>query len=225
MLSQMRKHAGSWMIKVLLFAIVVVFSFWGVGSYRSRQDTQVAEVNGEKISFDLYRQSYKNLLDQYRRVYGEQLNDDMLKALNLKQQAIEQLIDRVLLLQEAQRLEISVSDKEVAESIRQYPAFQVNGVFDSNRYMRLLNQIRMSAEEFESNQQQSLRLQKVQSMVQDGVFVSDDEASQWYACIMPKSILTMSFFHPRAIKTSQPRMTPSRPILNHTRRITRLIPV
>ena len=122
MLSQMRKHAGSWMIKVLLFAIVVVFSFWGVGSFRNRQDTSLATVNDEEIGFDLYRQNYNNMLQQYRRAYGNQLSDDMLKALNLRRQALDQLIDRVLMLQEAQRLKISVSDEEVAASIRDYPA-------------------------------------------------------------------------------------------------------
>ncbi len=33
MLSLMRKHAGSWLIKVILGAIVVVFVLWGVGSW------------------------------------------------------------------------------------------------------------------------------------------------------------------------------------------------
>ena len=51
MLNLMRKHASSWMIKVLLFAIVVVFSFWGVGSFRDRKATQVAKINGEVVTF------------------------------------------------------------------------------------------------------------------------------------------------------------------------------
>ena len=179
MLSQMRKHAGSWMIKVLLFAIVVVFSFWGVGSFRNRQDTSLAEVNGEEIGFDLYRQNYNSMLQQYRNIYGNQL-DNLMKTLNLRRQALDQLVDRALMLQEAQRLNISVSNEEVAASIRDYPAFQANGVFDKQRYFGLLNQIRMSPEEFEADQHQSLRLQKLQAMVQDSVFVSEDEAREWY---------------------------------------------
>ena len=50
MLDFMRKHAGTWMIKALLFAIVVVFVFWGVGSWTSQQEGVVATVNGEAIS-------------------------------------------------------------------------------------------------------------------------------------------------------------------------------
>jgi peptidyl-prolyl cis-trans isomerase D len=50
MLNVMRKHAGSWMIKVVLFAIVIVFVFWGVGSFRSREASKVATVNDEIIT-------------------------------------------------------------------------------------------------------------------------------------------------------------------------------
>ncbi|MBU2621139.1 MAG: SurA N-terminal domain-containing protein, partial [Proteobacteria bacterium] len=47
MLDFMRKNAGSWMIKGLLAIIVIVFVFWGVGSFRSRQANRVALINGE----------------------------------------------------------------------------------------------------------------------------------------------------------------------------------
>ena len=76
MLNLMRKKAGSWIIKIILFAIVVVFIFWGVGSYRSRRSTQVADINGTTIAYETYRQTYQRLLDQYRNIYGARLNED-----------------------------------------------------------------------------------------------------------------------------------------------------
>ena len=50
MLDFMRKQAGSWLIKGLLAIIVIVFVFWGVGSFRSRQANRVALINGEVIT-------------------------------------------------------------------------------------------------------------------------------------------------------------------------------
>ena len=67
MLSLMRKHAGTWIIKVILGAIVVVFVFWGVGSWRSQRLSRIAKVNGEWITVDQYRTTYNNLLEQVRR--------------------------------------------------------------------------------------------------------------------------------------------------------------
>ena len=64
MLSLMRKHATSWLIKILLGAIVIVFVFWGVGSFRSRKGSLVASVNGDIIIAEEYNQAYNALLEQ-----------------------------------------------------------------------------------------------------------------------------------------------------------------
>lgn len=204
MLSQMRKHAGSWMIKVLLFAIVVVFSFWGVGSFRNREDTHVAEVNGEIISFELFRRTYNNMLDQYRSVNSGQLDDKMLKMLNLPRRAIDQLVDRALLRQEAERLQIDVSNTEVVDAVRSYPAFQVGGAFNKDRYESLLGQIRMSPQEFENDQRESLQLQKLQALVMDSVVVSDDEARAWYQWYNAEVDLDFVLFKPGDYKDISP---------------------
>jgi peptidyl-prolyl cis-trans isomerase D len=176
----MRKHAGSWMIKVILFAIVVVFSFWGVGSFTSRNQTQVADVNGEIISVETYRQAYYRLLENFRRLYGDQLNDDLLKMLRPGQQALDNLISRILMLQESDRLGIDVNEQELADAIQAISAFQNNGVFDYQRYQQLLSFNKMTAEQFEQTQQQDLRIGKLQSLITSAVTISDEEARQWY---------------------------------------------
>ena len=110
MLSLMRKHAGTWMIKIILGAIVVVFVFWGVGSFRSQRSGRVADVNGSIITIDDYRTSYNNLVEQVRQSFGNNLNDDLLQTLQLRKRALDQLIDRSLMLQAAEALKLTVSD-------------------------------------------------------------------------------------------------------------------
>lgn len=180
MLNLMRKHAGSWMIKVILFAIVVVFVFWGVGSFRSRNQTQVADVNGEIISVEAYRQAYYQLLENFRRLYGDQLNDNLLKMLRPGQQALDSLISRILMLQESDRLSIDVDEQELADTIQAIAAFQNNGVFDYQRYQQLLSFNKMTTEQFEQTQQQDLRIGKLQSLITSAVNISDEDARQWY---------------------------------------------
>jgi peptidyl-prolyl cis-trans isomerase D len=147
---------------------------------RSRQATRVAEINGEIISLEVYRQAYYQLLDQYRRIYGEQLNDDMLKMLRPNEMALEQLIQRVLMLQEADRLKIGVSEEELTAVIRQIPAFQNNGVFDYQRYRQILAQNNLGVEQFEQDSIRDIRLNKLRTAVLTGVVASDDEVLQWY---------------------------------------------
>jgi peptidyl-prolyl cis-trans isomerase D len=180
MLNVMRKHAGSWMIKVVLFAIVIVFVFWGVGSFRSREASKVATVNEEIITVVDYRRAYNNMIDQYRQRFGSSLNDDMIEMLQIKKQVLNQLIDRKLLLQEADRLDLRVSDAEVADSIMNTPVFQSNGTFDNRRYRSLLAQVRLTPEAFEADQKSVLLGEKLSRIIMGAAKVSDAEARQWY---------------------------------------------
>jgi peptidyl-prolyl cis-trans isomerase D len=180
MLDFMRKHAGTWMIKALLFAIVVVFVFWGVGSWTSHQEGVVATVNGEAISLEAYRTSYNQLLDQVRQSFGANLNDDLLKSLNLQTRALDQLIDRTLMKQAAARLKMEVNDEELAQSVRRIPAFQSNGAFDRRRYQQVLSVNRLTPEAFEASQRENLLATKLMRVVTESAKVSDTETEEWY---------------------------------------------
>ena len=180
MLNVMRKHAGSWMIKVILFAIVIVFVFWGVGSFDSQRNAKVATVNDEVISVSSYRRAYNNLIERYRQQFGSSLNDGMLEMLNIKGQALNQLIDRAVILQEAKNLGLRVTDAEVANSIMSTTVFQTNGRFDNRRYQRILAQVHLTPEEFEEDQKNALLGEKLTRVVAGAAKVSEAEARLWY---------------------------------------------
>jgi len=180
MLKLMREKAGSWFIKVILGAIVVVFVFWGVGNFRSGRLEKVAVVNETPITVEAYNQSYNNLIERYRSQFGDQFNEDMIRMFGLKKQALEQLINQVLLRQEAEKLNFRVTDDELALSIQTIPAFQNNGAFDSRVYTRLLNMNRLTPEEFEKNQREAILIDKLRQFIMDSVRVSDQEALDWY---------------------------------------------
>ena len=180
MLKVMRDYASSWLIKFILGAIVVVFVFWGVGSFKSQRATRVAIVNGDVISIQEYSTAYNNLLERYQQQFGNNLTDEMLKMLNIKQQAMNQVIDKKLLTQQAEKLNFHISDDALADYIRNIKAFQNNGVFDNRLYQRVLNQFRMNPEEFELMQKEYLLIDKLRSFITGSVKVSDLEAEEWY---------------------------------------------
>lgn len=180
MLKFMREKAGSWFIKVILGLIVLVFVFWGVGSFQSQRFTTVATVNGAPISMEEYRQAYNSLLERYRQQFGDNLDDNMLNMLNLEQQALDSLVDQSLIRQEAKRLDIRVTDAELVENIQQMGAFQRNGTFDRQLYNRVLSMNRLTPEGFEAMQRDSLLVGKMRAFITDAVNVSDAEAREWY---------------------------------------------
>jgi len=192
MLSLMRKHATSWLIKIILGAIVIVFVLWGVGSWTSQRSGRVATVNGEMITADDYRVAYKRLIEQVRQNFGKNLNDELIKTLQLDKQALNQLIDKILMRQAASELDLRVSDQELSRSIRSISAFQTTGVFDPRRYQGVLDRNDWTPEAFEISQRDALLMDKLNNLIAGSVKVSDQEAMEWY--MWNDAMVNLDFF-------------------------------
>ena len=204
MLRLMRKQAGSWLIKILLGAIVIVFVFWGVGSFRSQRGGRVALVNGDQITQDEYIETYNNLIEQIRRRFGNNLDEDMLKQLQVKRQALNQLIDNKLLVQESKRLKFRVSEKELTDVISNITAFQRAGMFDSSLYRNVLDRLRMTPETFEAAQKNAMLIDKLRTLITSSAKISDQEALEWYNWVNASVNIDYAFFDPNRYKDIHP---------------------
>ncbi|MBF0258824.1 MAG: SurA N-terminal domain-containing protein [Desulfamplus sp.] len=180
MLRFMRENTGSWIIKVILGLIVIVFIFLGMGSMQSNRANSVAMVNETPITMDEYNRSYQNMLEQIRQQFGNNLNDELIKMLQVKKQAMDRLIEERLIADEADRLDIQVSDKEIQDSLLEIEAFKKNGIFDLQTYRRVLTANRLIPDTFETMQRQTLRRAKVADLILNSIKVSDFEAREWY---------------------------------------------
>lgn len=204
MLRLMRDYATSWMIKIILGAIVVVFVFWGVGSFRNRKASVIASVNDSVVTLEEYNDVYKSLLEQMRQRFGRNLNQDLLKMLRIDQQALDQIINNRVILQEAERLNIRVTDQEVVDSIKEIPAFQSNGRFDAQQYRRVLTYNRLQPEAFEESQKNNLLVQKVQALIFSNVHVSEGEALAYYQWENASVDIEYVLFDPQNYEPEEP---------------------
>ncbi len=180
MLRYLRENSGNWIIKIFLGIIVVVFVFLGVGSMNSSRDDTVASVNDIPITVEEFQTAYQNLVEQMRSRFQDNLTEDLLKALNVRQQALNSLIEDKLLLAQADALDIAVTDSELQESILAIEAFHRDGQFDMEQYRRLLGLNALTPEMFEQAQRNQLKKQKLQNMILTTVSVSDLEAESFY---------------------------------------------
>lgn len=204
MLGYLRANTGNWIIKFFLGIIVIVFVFLGVGSFGSKRNDSVATINDESITIKEYQQAYKMLVDQMRARFGKNLNDDILKALNVKQQAIDSLIDERLVLSEAQKLGITVSEKELQESLLSIKAFQKDELFNLEQYKRVLSLNSLTPETFERSQINVLRQQKIRNMLFSAINVSDLEVNNWYLFQNTKTAVDYLMFAPGDYTDIQP---------------------
>jgi len=190
----LRKNASSWFIKTILILIVVVFVLWGGYSYQERKKSHLVRIDDTYITWQQYAKAYDQLKDFYRRQMGQNFSEEMLNKLNVKQQALELLIDQTLLLKKAAELGISVSPGELQETIQSIPAFQTDGRFDLRRYQLILQQNRMTPESFEQELAQTLTLRKLEDLVMRQVAISDKDVIDYVRMIRTdKQFLCVSF--------------------------------
>lgn len=113
-------------------------------------------MNGVPILMSRFLQQYNHLLRQYQEMARGELKEEDLKALGLKDRALEILIQEELLRQGARQLGITVTDDELREHIRGMEMFQEDGRFSQRRYLAVLSRARISPADFE--EQERLRL-------------------------------------------------------------------
>lgn len=181
MLDFLRKRKRSWIITFLLGLIIVVFiAFYGGSKYHDTGSPDVAEVNGAVISQREFALQYQKTLDRYRELLKGSLTPEMLKSLNLKNTLIEELIQKRLLLQEAQALGLTASDDELMDAIGQVREFQVAGRFNKERYLQLLRANRLTPGDFEEEQRDQLTIQRLYGVILESVRVTDAEVRERY---------------------------------------------
>ena len=182
MLRILREHASSWMLKGILILVAVTFISWGGYSLiREKKVNYVAKVNGVTIEWKEYNDAFQNAVKQYREALGPSFSEKMIEELHLKDKILDDLIAKILIHQEAKRLGLSIPDEELREAIESVPAFQVNGQFDKRNYERFLRLSRMTPEEFEQSQRESLLISKAVSLIKmNAGKVSEEEVLETY---------------------------------------------
>ena len=198
----MRKHAKSWLIKALIAIIALVFIFYFGYSFRSREASKMAVVNGDIITGMEYNKAYTDLVENYRRQYKDFWNDDIAKMLGLKARALDNLINERLISQEAERLGIEVTDNEIQQAILDFPAFQINGRFSLGQYQALLSRNRMTAEDFEAGLGLSLLTHKLNRFILAFMEPTEQEILDHYTFQNEAIKISYVLFYPKNYRES-----------------------
>jgi peptidyl-prolyl cis-trans isomerase D len=168
----MRKHAKYFY--VLFFIVILSFIFWGVGTVDKSTTVPLAEVGKEKISLDEYWTAYDRAREFYRNISKGSFTEEMEKQLNLKQKVLNSLIDDTVLLAEAKKAGIQVSDAELEDAILNEPSFLRDGKFNKEVYLRTLQLNRLTPEYYESLKRKELVLTKMRRLIGESVDLTDE---------------------------------------------------
>jgi peptidyl-prolyl cis-trans isomerase D len=173
-----------WILLLVVFSfILTIYAVWGGGVSRretaqTNTDTWAARVDGEVIGIQEFQAEARNLDATYRQILGAQY-DQQRAFLRIGQAAIDTLINDTLLEKEAQRAGLTVTEQEVAQAIMQDPSFQQNGSFiGKDRYEKLYRSNPVALETYETAVRRRVLLNKVRSILEDSVMVTDAEVRE-----------------------------------------------
>ncbi len=182
MLSKIRKNLRAFSLPLWIVAasfVGTIFLVWGKGSVSGPSGNEIATVNGEGISISEFGREYSNLERELKARFGENYRK-IVSEDDIKKLVLQRLIVRKLLLQEAKREGLKVSDWAVAKAIEESPIFQKNGKFSLELYNSFLKAQRLTPQAFENTVREDLLIQKLLYTVNYAPSVTKPEIDIFY---------------------------------------------
>jgi peptidyl-prolyl cis-trans isomerase D len=183
MLDKLRANKGGLVTWLFLVAIIAVFVlYFGPGSFAkggggcgSPAATYAALVNGKAIpGMELERQ-VESLLRLFQQQTGQPITSEMAAQLGVRKMAVDTLVNRELVLQEAARRGIVVTDQEIVRALYENPAFQVGGQFQEGLYERVVRGSFGSKTRYESSLREEMLHRRMLAVLRETVKVSEAE--------------------------------------------------
>lgn len=173
-----RNLIRGWFGKLLLIIFLALFALVGMESYfgGGQSADTAATVDGQVISKKDLDNQTKYLKDQYLKfVNGD---ETLLNLPFIEKFALDGLIARTLLAEQAKRLGISLSDAQIMQMIAQQPSLQENGKFSETKFNQYLALQGISGPTLINNLRQDHAVKMLQSTVMDYALVSKQDFSQ-----------------------------------------------
>jgi peptidyl-prolyl cis-trans isomerase D len=185
MLKTMRNsfHQLKWTLFAVIAVFILGFVFWSGSSNDPNTGGQVvARVGSERITAVEFDRQYRAQVERYRQMYQGNFSPELERALDLPRNVLDAMIERMLRLESAHRLDLRVSDQELAQKIVTLPFFQDNGQFiGREKYEKMLSSNGIQPERFEEEMREDMLLDKYSGLVKASVVVPDTEIAREYS--------------------------------------------
>jgi len=175
----------SWILwgVIALFILFVFVDFGsGLGQQNGQTGNTAARVGDETVTVAEFQRQYQELEGLYRQIYGEQFTPEVAQQLRLPIQALDRAVNQKILLGEAERLGLAVTDDELRDYILEQQVFQDDkgNFIGEDKYSEILQANRYTVSRFEAESRDQILLQKLANVLQANLYVSDDEVERSY---------------------------------------------
>ena len=156
-------HNNKRIIQGILVIIFLPFVFFGVDSYFRTIDSsaELGSISGRPISNQEFALAVQQRQNELQRITGGRADAALLASRELRRSALDGLIRQRLLIDEAARARLLISDEQLQQVISAEGAFQENGKFSATRYQEVLKLQNMTPVGFEDGLRRDLMVQRL----------------------------------------------------------------
>ncbi|HVR30146.1 MAG TPA: peptidyl-prolyl cis-trans isomerase [Thermoanaerobaculia bacterium] len=173
-----------WVLWVVIacFVLLIFVDFGGAGFQGQSADRTAATVGDETITFDDFRRQYQQSERQAQSIYGANYTPELGRQLGLAVQALDGLVAQRILVAEARRIGLEVSQQEVRKEILDVPGFaDESGRFvGQEEYARTLRANGFTVADFEREVRSEILIRKLHDVLVQTLHVSDQEIENAY---------------------------------------------
>lgn len=187
MMDNLRAASNHVVLKIILGLIILSFVLTGVGEFLvGGSGDYAAKVNGQEISRAQLERAFATERNRQQQMLGDQFsqlagNEGYMQQ--MRQQALSQLVDEVLLDQYAKELKLAISDDQIKQAIFNQPAFQTDGKFDNSKYLALIGNMGFSADQYAEALRKQLTTQQLVNAIAGTDFMLPGEADSLAALV------------------------------------------
>lgn len=158
MLDSMRAAAQGWLAKLLLGILVVGFAIWGIphdliGNFMPKY---LVKVGPETVTAAEFERTFNRSLQNLSRQTGQTISLEQARSMGFDRNVLNGMIQNAALDAAAKSLKLAVSDATIVSDVQANPAFAgIDGKFDHNRFLRILEQNNLSEAGFIASERQN----------------------------------------------------------------------
>ena len=191
--SKTLRRRVNWIIAGILILPFVLFFHSSLQSPIKGTGGIAGELFGKPVQWETFQQELQWVRTQWQARFGN--IPEGMDAL-LAPQAWE----RLMLLHEAKRNRLQVSDQDLAETIQQLPLFQENGRFVPERYHRYLAALGTNPPAFEQLLRHDLLIERLINSHKGDVSVTDEEILSAYRQAHERVRVSLILTDPQAFR-------------------------
>jgi peptidyl-prolyl cis-trans isomerase D len=186
MLKVMRDYTKSlrWILWLIVLSFVmgfVIMTQGGLGGARAGVSEEVvAKVGKRRITLNALQDQLARQDQQLRQMLGQAYDPSRMLDPEV---TLSSLVDRAVLLEEADRLGLETTAKQLADEIRSFGAFKdASGRFDREAYLAYLDASRLRPQDFEKLVAEDILVREMSDLMRGSLAVTGSELrDEWSA--------------------------------------------